>query len=101
KSTDKEINQLLRRINEPNSEKAVFTERSFLNLFDDQESAPIGGYAIVNYNQRVFNGAVISDDGKKLLEHKATGIDPQSVAKEVFEVLASQGAIDIIEQVKE
>lgn len=98
---DAEIRDLLRGINDRTSEKAAFAERAFLVRFNEDESAPVGGYAKTDGDAIIFHGMVISRDGKQKLEHTERNVDPEKAANLTAESLIDQGALDIIRQANE
>lgn len=97
---DQELQELLINIHDSATAKAVTAERRFMDLFDEGEQAPIGGYAYIEHDEIHFHGMVISLDGKTVLEHQASGHDPDVVAKEVADTLIRQGALELIAAAK-
>lgn len=98
---DNEIQDILAKINDEATEKAVTTERYFLKCFEEGEQAPIGGYAHMVGDKIHLHGMVISSDGKTLIEHQVIGSDPKLVAQQTANKLIEQGALEIIAQVNE
>jgi len=96
---DTEIKELLATIHDEDTNKAVTTERLFLDAFHEGEQAPIGGYAYVVDDLIYLRGMVISLDGQTMIQHEATGEDPKVLAKEVASHLIERGAMDIIQKV--
>lgn len=66
---------------------------------------PIGAYATVSDaggEQPVITltGLVATPDGKRVFKRTATGVDPLALGREVADVLAAEGAQEVLEQVK-
>ncbi|HLR75459.1 MAG TPA: hydroxymethylbilane synthase [Virgibacillus sp.] len=96
---DTEIKKLLATIHDEDANKAVTTERLFLDAFHEGEQAPIGGYAYVTNDLIHLRGMVISLDGQTIIQHEATGEIPKVLAEEVANHLIERGAMDIIQEV--
>lgn len=101
RANDVDSRYILSKINDDATEKAVLTERIFLSCFDEGEQAPIGGYAYVRDGHIHLHGMVIHSDGQQMVEHQAVGTEPEKVARDVAQVLIDQGALEIIEAVKQ
>lgn len=101
RETDEEVREMLMKINDEATEKAVIAERTFLSSFDEGEQAPIGGYAYVDDGVIYLHGMVIDTKGQKVVEHEASGENPKTLAQEVADVLIDRGALDIIAEVKQ
>lgn len=97
---DKVLQKLLLEIHDQEAEKAVKTERTFMDLFAEGEQAPIGGYAQIKKGEIQFHGMVISLDGQTVLEHQTSGSDPALVAKEAADALIAKGALGLIADAK-
>lgn len=101
RTDDAEVNQLLWKINDPDSETAVQTERLFMNHFCDPDADSIAGYATVQDGQVTLTGMVTSADGTQLIRETLSGLDPHTVASDVYHTLSEQGAEAIINETKE
>lgn len=97
RTEDQELHDILRLVNDKESEQAVLTERFFMNEFENGEEAAIGGYAVIENEEIVLNSTVLSPDGKVAIKHKAKGKDPKEVAQSVAAGLKKKGALDIIQ----
>lgn len=95
---DEKTIQVLERINNPNVEMAVQTERSFVALLDEDDKAPIGAYASVEHHQITLYTSVASVDGATLLTYTAKGTTPNEVAKEAADHLLKNGAAKLVEE---
>lgn len=98
---DTEIHDVLTKINDVNTAKAVTAERKLLDSFGEEEQAPIGAYAYVEDSIIHLHGTVIHLDGKTMVEHEASGTNAVELGREVANVLIGQGALDIITKVKQ
>ncbi|GAA0442319.1 hydroxymethylbilane synthase [Lentibacillus halophilus] len=98
---DNDLHALLQQINDPDTEKTVTAERTFLQLLEGSCSVPIGAYAHLEHNAIIITAFVGTPDGQTILKETVRGTDPEAVGSEVAEKLISQGAKDIIENVKQ
>lgn len=98
---DTEVNQLLRKINDSDSETAIQTERLFMNHFSDPDADSIAGYATVQNGQVTLTGMVISVNGTEFIRETLSGDKPHTLASEMYQKLAEQGAETIIIEAKE
>lgn len=98
---DKEMNDILKKINHDLTTRTVTAERTFLNLLEGGCQVPIGGYAYLEENDIVLTALVGTPDGKTILKEVVRGNDPKAVGKEAADTLIKQGAKEIVDQVKE
>ncbi|GGA86012.1 hydroxymethylbilane synthase [Ornithinibacillus halotolerans] len=98
---DNELRSMLAKINDEYTTKTITAERTYLNLLEGGCQIPIGGYAYLEENEVVLQALVGTPDGKTILKEVVRGEDPIQVGKEAAEKLLSQGAKEIVEQVKE
>lgn len=97
RTDDQELRDILRLINDKESEQTVLTERLFMNHFKNGEDAAIGGYAVMENDKIVLHATVLSPNGKKVIKHEGRGENPKEVAKYVADELKKKGALDIIQ----
>ena len=97
RTADQELRDILRLINDKESEQTVLTERLFMNHFKNGEDAAIGGYAVMENDKIVLRATVLSPNGKKVVNHEGRGENPKEVAKYVADELKKKGALDIIQ----
>ncbi|HLR72549.1 MAG TPA: hydroxymethylbilane synthase [Pseudogracilibacillus sp.] len=100
RSDDEEILQLLRKMNDSDVETAVWTERTFVNLLDQEDKAPIGAYAFVKNGEIILYTSVSSVDGEHILTYNSRGTSIQQVATEAANHLIGEGAEEIIKAAK-
>lgn len=98
---DEELRQSLQAINNENDMMAVMTERAFQNEFENGDLAPIGAIATVTKNGITLHTNIVSLDGKQVLTKTVMGNDPETVAKEAAQSLMQQGALQIMNQLKQ
>ncbi|WP_085991770.1 hydroxymethylbilane synthase [Oceanobacillus senegalensis] len=98
---DKEVRDMLAKINDDYTTKTVTAERTFLHLLEGGCQVPIGGFAYLEKEDIVLSALVGTPDGKTILKEMVRGTDPVEVGKEAANKLISQGAKDIVEGVKE
>ncbi|WP_087971820.1 hydroxymethylbilane synthase [Oceanobacillus rekensis] len=98
---DKEISDILKKINDDLTTKTVTAERTFLNLLEGGCQVPIGGYAYLEEDDVILTALVGTPDGKTIIKEVVRGNDPKAVGKEAADTLIKQGAKEIVDQVKE
>lgn len=98
---DKEIRELLSKINDTETAKTVTAERTFLRLLDGGCQVPIGGYAELQGDEIVMTAFVGTPDGKTLLKETVRGSEPVGVGEEAASLLINQGGKEIVEKAKE
>lgn len=100
RSDDKEVIELLRKINNPDAEKSILTERSFIYELDKEDKAPIGAYAHVQGDQITLYTSVASIDGETVLTYKAEGNSVDQVVQDAVSHLKELGAEKLITEAK-
>lgn len=93
---DEELIQMLRKINDKETETSILTERIFSDLLDDNDRAPVGAYAEVKDGEITLYTSVASKDGTTVLFEQVHGDDPKEVAEEATDKLIKRGAKEII-----
>lgn len=98
---DKDVEGQVRFLNDRDSSVAITAERAFLKKLEGGCQVPIAAYA-----QRIgatlqIDGLVGTVDGKRLLKHRLEGPieDAESLGIQLAEVLLSQGAKEILDEV--
>ncbi len=91
--------EILARIEDQPTRKAVTAERAFLESLGGGCSLPVGAYAVTEGGRVALQGAVISPGGEETIETTGRGVDPlllgRALAKEVLE----RGAARLLEGV--
>ncbi|WP_017755989.1 hydroxymethylbilane synthase [Calidifontibacillus oryziterrae] len=99
---DHEIVELLSKLQDEKTAKAVEAERAFLHKMEGGCQVPIAGFAeMTGDNQIKLIALVGSPDGKTIMKEQVVGSDPKALGEQAANVLIAKGAKDIIEQVKE
>ncbi len=105
RSDDRDVIALLRRLNDPVTERTVAAERTLLGLLNGGCQVPIGAYAQLASEQSgnglFMTGMVSSPDGTRLIKETATGSDSHAVGSEVAQALLRRGADNILAEARE
>lgn len=90
-------------LNHPDTETCLLAERAFLRRLQGGCSVPVFGLASLENDTVSMTGGVVSLDGQQLLKHTVRGIasTPQNVGIQLAELLLSEGAADILAQIKQ
>ncbi|MFV9511085.1 hydroxymethylbilane synthase [Tepidibacillus sp. LV47] len=99
---DKDILQMLAKIDDPFTRTLVLAERAFLHRLQGGCQIPIGAYAKWNEGQINLIGLVASVDGKTVLKYQDQGSKEEAITLgiKVAERLLAMGADQILAQVK-
>lgn len=99
---DKELLQLLSRINDDATMRTVMAERSFLHRLEGGCQIPIAAYAEIASGGRIrLTGLVAEPDGTVIIRDSMEGTDPKKLGKQLADELMKRGAKEILERVKE
>lgn len=101
RTEDYEMIQLLGKINDQITERAVLTEREFVRLLDEDQKAPIGVYAEANYESISLRAAIVSLDGQEIIKLEASGTEPKALAEAAANEAIERGAESMIDWAKE
>ncbi|MBM7838560.1 hydroxymethylbilane synthase [Alkalihalobacillus xiaoxiensis] len=102
RQADNEVVQLLQKLDHQATGLAVKAERSFLKKMNGGCQVPIGGYGTILENGSVkLTGLVGTPDGKTLLKETLVGENPEQLGVKMAQLLSSQGAEDILNDVRE
>lgn len=97
---DEEMLHWLAKINSPKTSHAVTAERSFLNKIGGSCQVPVGGYAVINENNKiVLQAFVASSDGNTIYREKIVGNDPEKVGQLAGQRLIGRGADELIREI--
>ncbi|MBB6451934.1 hydroxymethylbilane synthase [Salirhabdus euzebyi] len=97
---DKEVRELLAKINDAETTRTVTAERTFLHLLEGGCQVPIAGYAYLDGEEVVLSALVSKSDGSKVVHEIVRGKDPVEVGKEAAERVFAQGGKDMIDEAK-
>ncbi|OXS57925.1 hydroxymethylbilane synthase [Cohnella sp. CIP 111063] len=102
---DGELLDLLGRLNDQATARAVEAERRLLGLLNGGCQVPIGAYARLETDNAdgdlTLEGLVASPDGRRLLRESASGPDPLQVGSHAAEALLSRGAGSLLAEARE
>jgi hydroxymethylbilane synthase len=98
---DAEVRELLSKLNDEYTERAVTAERTFLHLMEGGCQVPIAGYAYLEGNEVVLSALVAKTDGTKVIHEIIRGNDPVAVGKEAADRVLAKGGKDLIDEAKE
>ncbi|SFA38946.1 hydroxymethylbilane synthase [Parageobacillus thermantarcticus] len=102
RESDEELREWLQKLNDIDTERAVYAERAFLRQMEGGCQVPIAGYAHVDErNDIVLTALVASPDGKVLYKETVSGSDPEDVGTAAANLLIKRGAKALIDRVKE
>lgn len=80
---------------------AVTAERTFLNVLGGGCAVPVAAYATLEGDTITLIGRVGKPDGSTLIEVRATGTDPDVLGRELADDARAQGAMAILEEIRE
>ena len=99
---DEELLQLLEKFTSAETSATVRAERAFLHKMEGGCQVPIAGYAYLNDKEEIVLTALVgSPDGKTIFKEQVTGRNPEELGELAADKLISQGAKDLIDQVKQ
>ena len=99
RTDDEQTEALVEKVNHPESQRCVDTERAFLDRLGGHCHTPIAGFVQITANRNLrLIGLVASLDGRKVLRtrHKAPYDDWQKLARTAADDLMEQGAGPLI-----
>ncbi|WP_020615892.1 hydroxymethylbilane synthase [Paenibacillus daejeonensis] len=101
RASDTEVRELLALYNDPETDRAVQAERSFLGALNGGCQVPIGAHATLSSSGTIeLTGMVGSPDGETMLRHTATGEEPLALGLAVAAALQAKGAEQILAEVR-
>lgn len=93
---DFKLRDLLREINDPLSERAVFCERAFLMEMGGGCQVPLGAFAECGEKEVKLKAFVSSLDGERYFYGEYKGEDPIEVGSSLAKLLKQQGAEEVL-----
>lgn len=93
RAEDGRIFEMLRTINDPDTETALTTERAFLAALDGSCRTPIGGLAVIAEGRIDFRGVIVTPDGREAHHTERIGdvADAALIGREAGEELVRRG----------
>lgn len=99
RENDAELLELLSRLNDSDTARAVEAERAFLRTLEGGCQVPIAAHATVTGDTVSLTGLVADPDGTVVLKETMESIHPQELGITLANKLKEQGAGDILEKV--
>ena len=100
RADDDEVIDLLKKLNDEVTSRAVSAERTFLKRMEGGCQVPIAAYAREGRDELMLTALVATPDGKTVLKETLKGTDPISLGEEAAERLLLRGGKEILDEVK-
>ncbi|WP_078555387.1 hydroxymethylbilane synthase [Bacillus alkalicellulosilyticus] len=101
RSDDEDVIALLQHLNDPDTEKAVTAERTFLHRMEGGCQVPIAAYGTIDESNQIKMSALVgSPDGKTIIQETMVGKDPVELGVAISDKLLQAGAKEILDKVK-
>jgi hydroxymethylbilane synthase len=97
---DRELLTMLSSYGDPAADRAVRAERALLRALHGGCSVPVGAYAVVTGPGVTLMAQVTSLDGRRQVTGTATGADPEQLGAALAATLLSQGAGQILAEIR-
>lgn len=99
RSRDRELNELMARLEDVETRSAILAERALLAALQGGCMVPIGGWARMERNELVLEACVASVDGADYIRERAAGTrdEPEALGQNVARALLDAGAGRILE----
>jgi len=94
RTTDSQLEPVLKKVNDPNTYLCVSAERAFLHRLDSGCQFPVAASAKILEKKIYINGLVASKDGKTILKDTLSGVasNAQQIGIALAEKLIAKGA---------
>ena len=102
RTEDKEIQQVLNKINHTKSMQSAICERALLNELEGGCSAPIGAFAVVNEAKISLQACLLSEDGLHRIDGVKKGnlADAEKIGRALAQEMLSEGGQALIEEIR-
>ncbi|AZU63526.1 hydroxymethylbilane synthase [Neobacillus mesonae] len=101
RADDKELLELFEKFTCKKTDRAVRTERAFLQKMEGGCQVPIAGFAQVEDNDEiVLNVLVGTPGGREIFKEEVRGQNPEELGIKAADILIEKGAKDLIDRVK-
>lgn len=98
---DRELHELFEKFTCKKTERAVRSERAFLQKMEGGCQVPIAGFARVEDNDEiVLNVLVGAPEGQEIFKEEVRGQNPEELGIKAADLLIEKGAKDLIDRVK-
>ncbi|TLS39216.1 hydroxymethylbilane synthase [Pseudalkalibacillus caeni] len=101
RESDKELLDLLSRLNDDYTNRTVMAERAFLHSLEGGCQVPIAGYAEEREGTLMLTGLVGEPDGSRIIKESLKGDDPVELGKTLANNLKDRGAKELLDRVKD
>jgi len=96
-----EINDKVRElVNNPDTEKCLLAERTYLAQLNGGCSIPVFGNAQLVGEEVQLTGGIVSLDGQQLIKEVSKGTVPHKVGLGLAEKVEEQGGLKILEEIR-
>lgn len=100
-SSNVEINEIVKKINDPITQKCVEIERNFLKTLEGGCTAPIGGLATINNEKIHFIGRLCSLDGTECIEINETmEMSEKNIGEKLAQQVLDKGGKELMKKIK-
>lgn len=96
RDNEKELEKIVRELNDGQTEKEVSAERSFLQHFGGGCHIPLGAFAYMLQDVIHLSGAITSADGKTSIRETVLGDNPEKLGEELAVILKRKGADNLL-----
>ncbi len=93
---DEAVYEIMRGLNDPETEESVAAERCFLERFGGGCHVPLGALAYRSGDALHLSGLVASIDGRRLIRRSIDGGDPALIGERLAELLKKEGADSLL-----
>ena len=96
-----DVLQIIQSLEHKSTSQRCLAERAFLRELEGGCQVPIGVKTYIEKDELTLEGMVASLDGKQLIRDKKKGLlsNPESIGIELANILKSQGAGDILQEI--
>lgn len=102
RETDSDTQEILRALNDDETESCILAERAFLRSLEGGCQVPIGGHARIENGEIVLEGFVGSAEGMRVMRDRIAGsrADAEILGIRLAEKMIAGGANDILNQTR-
>ncbi|MDA1191326.1 MAG: hydroxymethylbilane synthase [Candidatus Poribacteria bacterium] len=97
RADDDETQRLLMAIHDEPTSTAVRAERAFLRALGGGCHVPIAAYGVIVGDRIELQGLVAGVDGKRIVKSRRSGVDPESLGRQLATELIDAGARELLE----
>lgn len=101
RASDRELLDMLNSFGDPVADATVRAERAVLGELHGGCSVPVGAHATWSKGTLTLSAQVTSLDGRQRITGTATGMDPETIGRELAGLLRDRGADAILDEIRE